>query len=335
MGMNIMYVRPYPGEMNLVKDKLSAHEIYEVNDVWDLPEDMRSTISVLSIFVDYKITKDVLDALPACQLVATRSAGFDHIDINEARARNITIMRVPHYGTRTVAEYVFALMFALSRNAYQAYIDLQKNSSSINMPLYEGFDLASKTLGVIGTGAIGKNVCQIGTGIGMKVLAYDTYQDEAFAKSTGVVYTSFEDLLKNADVVTLHVPALPETHHLMNKTAFDLMKPGSYLINTARGEIIDTDALVTALQTQKLAGAALDVLESEHDLYNEEHLLSHNTDHTELWRQIVANHILIDRPNVIVTPHIAFNTKEAKKEITEITISNINNWIAGATSNTI
>jgi len=287
------------------------------------------------VFVDYRITRDVLASVPNCKLIATRSAGYDHIDMDAARERGIEVVRVPHYGTRTVAEYAFALLFALSRHAFHAYGDLKDNDLPDDLSVYEGFDLCGKTLGVVGTGAIGKNVCEIGQGLGMNVVAYDVHPDEQFAATCDVTYGSLEMLLSLADVVTLHVPSIPATHHLIDETRFAQMKHGSYLINTARGEVVDTTALLKALQHGKLKGAGLDVLEGEHELFEEAELIARPGVDAAMWRQLVENHMLIGLPNVIVTPHIAFNTKEAKREITDTTIANITAWSNGRVQNRV
>ena len=328
--MKVVYVRPYPGEIDRVKAVLADDDVHETDDVFTLPEDVLHQAEVLSVFVDYVVTKDVLDALPNCKCIATRSAGFDHIDMDAANERGIVVTRVPHYGTRTVAEYAFSLMFALSRNAFRSYTDLQKNSVPGNLAQYEGFDLAGKTLGVIGVGAIGRNTCQIGVGLNMNVVAYDVHPDQDFAAAMGITFMSLDALLSVADIVSIHVPSMPETHHLMNAERFAQMKQGSYLINTARGDIVDSEALMHALQEGKLAGAGLDVLEGEHELKEELELLTEGGIDTDLWQQLVRNHVFIDMPNVIVTPHIAFNTKEAKAEITNTTLANIQAWQDGA-----
>ena len=333
--MTIAYIRPYEGELAIVQAALAEHTIIDATCVWDIAEADRHAVEVLSVFVDYEVTADVLEMLPNLRLIATRSAGFDHIDMTAAQARGIVVTRVPHYGARTVAEYVFALLFALSRNAYRAYADMQRDAASVDVQSYEGFDLCGKTLGVVGTGAIGKSVCQIARGLGMTVVAYDVYPDQAFAEAEGLTYASLEVVLVQADIVTLHVPSMPATRHLLNAERLALMKPGSYLINTARGEIVDTQALVAALHSGHLAGAGLDVLEGEHELREEIDLLVAGGMPPELWQTLVADHALLDMPNVIVTPHIAFNTVEAKREITDITVGNIQACIAGAPRNIV
>jgi D-lactate dehydrogenase len=333
--MKILYIRPYEKETAVVQAAFPEHEVITAECIQEIDESTRTSIEVLSVFVDYQVTKDMLDLLPNLQFIAARSAGYDHIDTTETQARGITISRVPHYGARTVAEYAIALMFALSRNAFRSYTDMQRHAGTVQFTAYEGFDLCGKTLGVVGTGIIGKSVCQIAKGIGMNVIAFDAFPDEDFAAATGVTYDSLDEVLAQADIVTLHVPSLPTTYHMIGAAELALMKPGSYLINTARGEIVDTPALVQALQTGQLAGAGLDVLEGEHELREEVDLLAAGDGPSDLWETLVADHALIDMPNVIVTPHIAFNTVEAKREITDITVANIAGFASGTLQNTV
>jgi len=333
--MTIAYIRPYDGELALVQAGLAEHTIVTADCVRDITDADRQAVEVLCVFVDYEVTADVLDMLPNLKCIATRSAGFDHIAYEAAQVRGIVVTRVPHYGARTVAEYTVALMFALSRNAYRAYTDMQRNANVQAVGTYEGFDLYGKTLGVVGTGAIGKSVCQIARGIGMQVLAHDVQPDHEFAVKNGLRYADLDDVLAQSDLVTLHVPSLPDTYHLINEQKLALMKSGSYLINTARGEIVDTLALVAALRLGHLAGAGLDVLEGEHELRSEIDLLSIDDKAHAQFATLVADHALIDMPNVIVTPHIAFNTVEAKREIIDVTIGNIEALVAGMPRNLV
>jgi D-lactate dehydrogenase len=333
--MIIAYIRPYDGEFSLVEEQLGAHQVVTGTCVWDLDEAVRNQVEVLCVFVDYQVTADVLDMLPNLKMIAARSAGFDHIAMVEAQQRGIVVSRVPHYGARTVAEYALALMFALSRNVYRSYTDMQRNVGVSRVDAYEGFDLCGKTLGVVGTGAIGRNVCEIARGIGMNVVAYDVSPDETFAVNLGMRYAALDEVLAQADIVTLHVPSIPETHHLINAEKLQKMKAGSYLINTARGEIIDTKALVQSVYEGHLAGAGLDVLEGEHSLREEAELLVEGAPDPTLWETLIADHALIDMQNVIVTPHIAFNTIEAKREITQTTLENINAFVSGTPQNTV
>jgi D-lactate dehydrogenase len=329
-------LRPYDGEMAIVEANLPAGAtVQAAEDVSELTDEEKANVKVVSVFVDYQLTAEVLNQFPNLQFVATRSAGYDHVDVATATERGIVVSRVPHYGTRTVAEFAVALMFALSRNAFRAYTDMLQRSDLKELECYEGFDLAGKTLGVVGTGAIGRSTCQIARGIGMQVIAYDVVPDHEFAHATGIRYDALETVLAESDIVTLHVPSLPETHHLINAERLAHMKPGSYLINTARGEVVDTKSLVEALESGHLAGAGLDVLEGEHALREEVHLLHQGGVDPALWETLVADHSLIDMPNVIVTPHIAFNTKEAKREITEITLDNVAAFMVGSPQRTV
>jgi D-lactate dehydrogenase len=319
----------------MVTEQLDEHEIVSSACVWELDEEVRARVEMLSVFVDYQVTADVLNMLPNLKLIAARSAGYDHIDVFEAQQRGIVVTRVPHYGSRTVAEYAISLMFALSRNAYRSYADMQRSVRIEGLDVYEGFDLYGKTLGVVGTGAIGRSVCEIARGIGMNVVAYDVSPDKIFATNLGIHYGTLDEVLVQSDIVTLHVPSIPSTYHLLSAEQLNQMKTGSYLINTARGEIVDTKALVQSLREGRLAGAGLDVLEGEHALREEAELLVQGATDPSLWETLLADHALIDMPNVIVTPHIAFNTIEAKREITQTTVDNMKAFAAGASQNTV
>jgi D-lactate dehydrogenase len=184
----------------------------------------------------------------------------------------------------------------------------------------EGFNLEGKALGIIGTGRIGQHVARIVSGLSMRVLAFDAFPNEQKAAELGFVYVPLSELLTNSDIVTLHVPATPETHHLLNAQTIAQMKSGAIVINTSRGDVIDTEALHEALLSGKIAGAGLDVLEGEHDLRNGKNSAAAQ---------------LIGLPTVTVTPHIAFDTREAKAEIVRVTLENISAYIAGHPQNTL
>lgn len=285
---------------------------------------------IVSVFIDSIISQEVLDALPNLKYIATSSTGYDHIDIEICKARNIAVSNVPTYGEHTVAEYTFALMLALLRKICESNHRV-KESGSFNLQGLRGFDLSGKTLGVIGTGKIGRNVIKIAKGFNMEVVAFDPYPDDAFAESLAFRYAPFEEVLKLSDIITLHVPYNNKTHHLINKDSLQIIKKGAWLINTSRGGIIETEALIEALQNGSLAGAALDVLEEEGIIKDELHFLLKNYNKTEEvnLRTVLADHALIDMPNVIITPHNAFNTEEALKRILDATIQNIKGFIEG------
>ena len=292
-----------------------------------LPSLSDTDAEIVSVFVGSEVTGKVLDAFSSLKLIATRSTGYDHIDIEECRKRGIAVANVPTYGEYTVAEYAFALILTLSRRIYDAYNQVRE-AGNFSVKGLRGFDLYGKTLGVIGTGHIGRYVVRIAKGFGMNVLGFDVKPDEKFADEAGFEYREFDDVLAGSDIVTLHVPYLRSTHHLMNEGSIGKMKKGSYLINTSRGPVVDTEALVRALKSGHLAGAGLDVLEEEgitHDEFG--YVLSEEEKEHDL-RIVLANHILIDMPNVIVTPHNAFNTRGGWERILKTTVDNIANFKA-------
>jgi len=232
-----------------------------------------------------------------------------------------------------VAEHVFALLLAISHRLPEAMEQAQRGHFSPEG--LQGFDLAGKTLGVIGTGSIGRHVVRIAKGFGMEVVAVDVAQDADFARPAGFRYVSLEELLVLADVITLHVPSLPETHHLLSSSAFTRMKDGVVVINTARGDLIDTRALIQALTSGKVAAAGLDVLQDEPMIREEAELIcSFFCDQYDL-RNLVANHVLLRMRNVIVTPHSAFNTREAVDRIVQTTVENIHAFLAGTPRNVV
>jgi D-lactate dehydrogenase len=341
-------------------------------------------LDILSIFISSEIDKEIIDSLPNLKLITTRSTGYDHIDCEYCKSKGILVCNVPEYGTKTVAEWTIGLMLNLMRKIYYA-IDQIKETESFDLKNLRGEELYGKTLGVIGTGRIGKEVIKLARAFGMNILAYDIYPDENFAKEYNVTYTSLEELLKNSDVITIHVNLNPSTYHLINKENIKLIKPGAYLINTARGGIIETEALLYALKEGILKGAALDVLEEETEIKEELELLVKytqtmqtsrrlggedadqadltqiNADHADftqtgqnkisaefapvqqsqcesiketaftLWQ----NHILMKMPNVLITPHNAFNSKEAIERILKTTIENIKKFLEGNPMNLV
>ena len=272
---------------------------------------------IISVFVNSEINKEILDLLPNLQLITSRSTGFDHIDYKYAKDKNINVCNVPAYGSRTVAEHAFGLLLELSRKIGEANRQIkEKNDFGIPIKSFEGFDLSGKTIGVIGTGKIGKNSCRIAKGFNMRVLATDLYPDQSFAEETGIEYVPLTMLLSDSDIVTVHTPYNETTHHLINKENIKEFKKGAYLINTARGEIVETEALVSGLKEKILAGAGLDVLEGERKLKSDGKISSPNLE-------------LVKMPNVVMTPHIAFYTKEAVAEILKVTAENIKGYMAG------
>lgn len=293
---------------------------------------MAPDAEIVSVFIHSEVNSEVLDALPSLKLIATRSTGFDHIDVQACTERGILVANVPRYGENTVAEHAFGLILALSRKIYHAVIHTTRLDFSTEG--LRGFDLYGKTIGVIGAGAIGMHVIRIAKGFGMNVLAYDTHQQQLLEEVLGYKYVSLEELLSRSDVISLHVPLIPPTHHLINHDTIKLIKPGAILINTARGAIVDTSALVTALNEGIIAGAGLDVLEGEEEITEEAQLIAESLP-VEKLRTVVQNYALLHRDNVIITPHIGFYSVEAEERIMDTTVNNIVAFREGKPQNII
>jgi len=284
----------------------------------------------VSVFIYSEVTSETLAGLSCLRMIATRSTGYDHVDLETCAGRGIIVSNVPRYGENTVAEHVFGLALSLSRKIYQAYLRTTRLDFSLHS--LRGFDLKGKTMGVVGAGAIGLHVVRIARGFGMEALAHDALEQPLLAEVLGFRYTSLEDLLANSDVISLHVPLTPETHHLINQETVRLIKRGAILINTARGAVVETGAVVTALNEGILAGAGLDVLEGE-ELIKEEAQLLGQTVSVEKLRAIVQSYALLHRDNVIITPHMGFYSVEAEERILDTTIENIQGFRQGTPAN--
>lgn len=287
----------------------------------------------VSVFIYSKVGPETLEKLPKLRFVTTRSMGYDHVDLAACAARGIVVSRVPAYGDRTVAEHAFALILALSRKVFLAYERTEKGIFDYHG--LQGFDLFHKTIGIVGGGRIGQNVARIARGFDMTVLIHDPFPKPELAAEIGFSYASLEDLLARADVVTLHCPYVESTHHLMNDARFAMMKKGSILVNTARGALIDTQALLKALKDGILSGAGLDVLEEEIAVKEESELMGRDFPKKCDLGTIVRNHMLIARNDVVITPHIAFNSREAVERILETTVANIAGFTANAPVNVV
>jgi len=289
----------------------------------------------VSPFVYSKIDAALLSAAPRLRLVATRSTGFDHIDLKACEERGITVCNVPEYGSQTVAEHCFAMILVLSRKIVQAYSCMRAGSAGHRSAQeLRGFDLRGKTLGLIGAGNIGLHVIKMARSFGMKVLVFDPVPRGTLADLLDFEYVPLDRVLSESDILSLHCPATRETRKIINRESLAKMKRGAILINTARGELVDTAALLEALQSGHLSGAGLDVFEGEALVREEAQLLSSVYDRDQLEAAIHA-HKLLKRDDVIVTPHNAFNSREAVERILHTTIANIAAFVEGKARNTI
>lgn len=297
-----------------------------------LSEGAFGDVEVLMPFIHSEVGRDQLEAMPKLRFIATRSTGYDHIDLEAASERGIPVSNVPAYGENTVAEHTFALLLSLSRKVHHAWTRTQRGDYALEG--LRGFDLYGKTLGVIGAGAIGLHVIRIAKGFGMKVLAYDVNQNQLLADVMDFGYADLDELLGKSDIVTLHAPAIPATHHLINKETLSQMKQGALLINTARGSLVDTAALAEALDEGHLGGAGLDVFEGEELVQHEDDLLYQAGAEDKL-KLLVRAHALQRRPDVVITPHIGFNSKEAMLRILDTTAENVHAFLDGEPKNLI
>lgn len=320
--MNIHYFAGEAWEEEYVKTKLPGENIiFHEGSLSAFPDLSDPEADVLCTFIESHIGEAELARFPVIKLIATRSTGFDHIDLVAMKAHGITVVNVPFYGENTVAEFTFALLLALSRRIIDA--DESVRAGTFSPAGLRGFDLAGKTIGIIGTGHIGAHVIKMAQGFGMKVIGFDAYPNQELSRSLNFSYVSLPELLAQSDIITLHIPYNKDTHHLINKGNIGSIKKGAYLINTARGAVVETGALVDALKAGALAGGALDVLEEENKLQEQGSEIS------------AENHYLIEHPRVIVTPHLAFNTTEAVERILDTTIENIRGFEAGSPANVV
>jgi D-lactate dehydrogenase len=292
----------------------------------NLPGTDLSPVVVLSVFIHSRVTGYLLDRLPHLRLIATRSTGYDHIDLEACSARGIVVSNVPHYGENTVAEFTFGLLLALTRHLVRAVG--RTRGGRFGLAGLRGVDLRGRTLGVVGAGSIGLHVIRIARGFEMNVLAYDIRPQPLIADVLGFRYVTFDELLAQSDVVSLHVTGGPATYHLMNRERFQKMKRGAILINTARGTVVDSSALIWALDEGIVAAAGLDVVEGEELISEEQELLTSPQAEAKL-RLVLGEHALLRQPNVIITPHLAFDSQEALDRIAATTEANIRSFLEG------
>ncbi len=274
----------------------------------------------ICVFVNDRVNAQVIEALAkkGIQVIALRCAGFNNVDLQAAKASGIRVCRVPAYSPQAVAEHAVAMMLTLNRKTHKAYNRVREQNFSLNGLL--GFDVHRKTVGVVGTGNIGSAFCKIMLGFGCKVIAYDVAVNKEL-ETKGVAFVPLPEILKQSDIISLHCPLTDETHHLVNSNSISWMKKGVMLINTSRGGLIDTKAVIDALKSKQIGYLGIDVYEQEEKLF---------------FRDLSANIIeddtiqrLMSFPNVLVTAHQAFFTEEALQQIAHVTLNNINELVTG------
>lgn len=328
--MRIVFFETEGWEPEKLQSLVNEHEVEFCQDT--LNKDNLANFQdadIVSPFVHSRLDLALLSKMTQLKYIATRSTGFDHIDLDYCSKHGIAVSNVPVYGTNTVAEHSFALLLAISHHITAAVSATRKGDFS--GAGLRGFDLHGKTLGVIGTGNIGSRVVEIALAFGMQVLACDIEPNAELARHPGLRYVSMESLLGASDCISLHVPGGEATDNLLSQEEFAQMKKGVILINTARGSLVDVRALLQALDSGVVAAAGLDVLRDEAALrtFSESDAAPDNDDIYH------ANRALLERDNVLLTPHSAFNTREAIERILQTTSDNIEHFIAGSPQNTV
>ncbi len=280
----------------------------------------------VSAFVNDRLDAEVLEALAAggTRFVVLRSTGFNHVDLDAAGRLGLAVARVPDYSPYAVAEHAVGLILALNRKIHRAHARVREGNFALDGLL--GFDMHGRWVGIVGTGKIGAAMARIMAGFGCRLLGYDPYPNPELER-LGMEYVEFRELLARADVVTLHCPLTSATHHLIDAGAVAAMKDGAMLVNTSRGALVDTSAVVDGLKSGKIGNLGLDVYEEEGDLFFE-----------DLSSQVIQDDVfsrLLTFPNVIITGHQAFFTEEALSAIAATTMANVDAFAAGRLPDTL
>jgi D-lactate dehydrogenase len=305
--MKITFLEVEKEDENKVKDKFPEAEIF--NNILSEEEIIKNCqeTEILSVFIYSKITKKVFENLPKLKQIATRSVGYDHIDLKTAKEKGVAICNVPDYGAHAIAEHVFALLLSGIRRISEGEERVEKEFE-FDFKGLRGVTLKGKTLGIIGTGKIGKNVARIASlGFLMDVVAYDPFPDENVARENHFKYVELDEVWKNSDIISLHCPLLEETKHLVNQETIGKMKDEVIIINTSRGGVIKTSDLLEGLSSGKISYAVLDVLEHEKNIKN--------------------NKKLLEMPNVVITPHVAFYADDSMNKMYEDAFQSIERFL--------
>jgi D-lactate dehydrogenase len=305
---NITFVDVDPEDQARVEERFPDAVIRQGSPPKDELISLCKDAEIVSGFITTKFPREILEKLSKLKVLCTRSVGTDHVDLDVCKEKGITVCNVPDYGSHVIAEHVFALLLSTLRHIPEA--DDKVESGEFDYHGLRGITLKGKYIGIVGTGRIGRCVARIAHGFGMKILAIDRCRTLEL-EQMGVRYVSLEDLLSRSDVITLHLPATDETHHMISTDTFKQMKDGVVLVNTARGELIDSDALLEALKIGKVQYALLDVMEHEKNFEENKELIAH--------------------PNAVTTPHIAFYAEESMSNMYEDAFSSIDQWMAGDT----
>jgi D-lactate dehydrogenase len=342
----IYFVETEGAEQKYYSDRLSGHDLRFVSQLAEVAEDAEA----MSIFINSRITSKFLETHPRLRFIATRSTAIDHFDLPACRERQITISNVNDYGFTTVAEHTFALVLALSRRLRE--VMLAPKGGTFSYAANRGFDLCGKTIGIIGMGRIGQRVAELAHAFRMTVLAYDIDHPTKLEQTLDFKFVELDEVLREAHILTLHAPLTADTYHILNRQTLAKCRPGVLVVNTARGALIDTQALREALDSGRVGGAGLDVLQDERVMRQSfshivatdivQHLRSDATAHDardadrvrEL-QELMLGDALLSKSNVVFTPHVAFNSVEAVERVQQVTMENLTAFIAGRPINLV
>ena len=344
--MIIYFVETESAEQGYYAERLSAHEVRFVSQLDEVGEDAE----MLSLFINSRVTVEFLAAHPRLRFIATRSTAVDHLDLPGCRERQITVANVADYGFTTVAEHTFALMLSLSRRLRE--VMRAPKGGTFSYAATRGFDLAGKTLGIIGMGHIGQRVAELAHAFQMSVLAYDIDRPAALERALNFKFVPLEELLREAHIISLHAPLSAATYHILNRETLAQCREGVLVVNTARGALIDTQALREALDSGQVGGAGLDVLQDERVMRQTvsriiaadivQHLRSdasahdaQDADRVRELQELMLGDAVLSRSNVVFTPHVAFNSVEAVERVMELTVQNITAFAAGRGANIV
>lgn len=299
-----------------------------------LPPEVFDNVTVLSVFISSDVNENVIKRFKNLRVIATRSTGVDHIDIEYCRKNHIAVTNVVNYGATSVAQYTFGLILSLVRKIIPANLYMRDYNRSNNSFL--GRTLDGITLGVVGTGAIGGSVCHIAHCFDMKVLAYDVHPKAELIEKCGTNYVEFDELLRNSDVITLHLPYTKDNYNMLAKPQFEKMEKKPFIINTSRGELINLADLKNALSRGLISGAGLDVLSCESLTFRcEEYCPSLGMSHAECIDELKIVKEIINWDNVIITPHIAYETQESVDYILHTSMISIMDFFKGANTDRV
>lgn len=301
-----------------------------LNENTKLTEEQLQETDIISIFIFSNLTEEVLSKFKNLRVIATRSTGFNHIDIDYCSKKNIAVLNVDKYGEKAVAEYSIGLIITLLRKILPASLDMKKHK--LKMSEYEGQNLNNMTIGIIGCGSIGSSVAKIAKFFGMNILIHSINKNKEIEEFCNFV--SLDKLLQESDIITLHIPYTEDNYHMIGENEFKKMKNGVMIINTARGELIDIKSLYENLKSGKVKAAGLDVLECE--LLNTAEVTEFiSKSNSFCMETALITQKLFEMDNVIITPHIAYNTTESIKYLLEISFNNIKDYAKGMNSNRV